>query len=122
MPQHADLIVANARILIMDEANPRAEAIAVRDGTIVAVGDERSIASFKEPATKPSTPAATRWCRASSKRICKGRLKPGYLGDLVVLSGDLETADLSGCTTRGRPPSSAVARSSTGPDPGTSLL
>ena len=39
MPAHADLIVTNARILTMDEGNPRAEAIAIRDGTILAVGD-----------------------------------------------------------------------------------
>ena len=28
----------------------------------------------------------------------KGRLKPGYLADLVVLSGDLEAVDRHGCT------------------------
>ena len=32
MPEHADLIVTNARILTMDEGNPRAEAIAIADG------------------------------------------------------------------------------------------
>ena len=41
MPARADLIVTNARILTMDEGNPHAEAIAIRDGTIVAVGDRK---------------------------------------------------------------------------------
>ena len=34
----ADLIVTNGRVLTMDEEAPRAEAVAVRDGRIVAVG------------------------------------------------------------------------------------
>ena len=38
MPLPADLIVINARILTMDDANPRAEAIALSDGRIAAVG------------------------------------------------------------------------------------
>jgi predicted amidohydrolase YtcJ len=52
MPERADLIVTNARILTMDEGNPRAEAIAVRDGTIIAVGDRKMIAGLKGPATR----------------------------------------------------------------------
>jgi hypothetical protein len=44
MPEQADLIVTKARIFTMDQANPRAEAIAIRDGTIVAVADAASIA------------------------------------------------------------------------------
>ena len=40
---HADLIVTNARVLTMDEGNPRAEAVAVRGGEIVAVGDRASV-------------------------------------------------------------------------------
>jgi len=48
MPEQADLIVTNARILTMDEGNPRAEAIAIAGGTILAVGDEKSIAEFRK--------------------------------------------------------------------------
>ena len=32
----------------------------------------------------------------------KGRLKPGYMADLVVLSGDIEATDAGGCTRCGR--------------------
>ena len=52
MPEHADLIVTNARILTMDEGSPRAEAIAVRGGMVVAVGSANSVASLKGPGTR----------------------------------------------------------------------
>ncbi|TIU25550.1 MAG: amidohydrolase, partial [Mesorhizobium sp.] len=39
MPQSADLIVENASILTMDPDTPRAEAIAIRDGEIIAIAD-----------------------------------------------------------------------------------
>jgi predicted amidohydrolase YtcJ len=52
MPQHADLIVTNARILTMDEQQPRAEAVAIRDGTIVAVGDRAGVGETCGPATR----------------------------------------------------------------------
>jgi predicted amidohydrolase YtcJ len=48
----ADLIVTNAHILTMDEDNPRAEALAVKDGEIVAVGDVRQVAELKGLGTK----------------------------------------------------------------------
>ncbi|THF57540.1 amidohydrolase [Ollibium composti] len=47
-----DLIVVNGRVLTMDEDHPAAEAIAVRDGRIVAVGDSKAIAALKGPATR----------------------------------------------------------------------
>src|SRR3954467_10082796 len=50
--QPADLIVTNARILTMDEGNPRAEAIAIHDGTILAIGDRKTIDAFKGPSTR----------------------------------------------------------------------
>ncbi|MGH9658237.1 MAG: hypothetical protein ACRD96_06815, partial [Bryobacteraceae bacterium] len=46
----ADLIVVNARVLTVDEAQPRAEAFAVKDGKFIAVGsnaDIRNIASSR---------------------------------------------------------------------------
>jgi predicted amidohydrolase YtcJ len=48
----ADLIVTNAHILTMDEDNPRAEALAVKDGRIAAIGDRRSVGDLKGPGTK----------------------------------------------------------------------
>ena len=52
MAEHADLVVTNARILTMDEGNPRADAIAIRNGTIMAVGSKASIAGLEGPATQ----------------------------------------------------------------------
>lgn len=51
MPE-ADLIIVNARILTMDEGNPRAEALAVKDGRIAAVGDDASIREMAGPGTE----------------------------------------------------------------------
>ncbi|WP_419694608.1 amidohydrolase [Mesorhizobium muleiense] len=52
MSSNADLIVMNARVLTMDEGNPTAEAVAIKDGNILAVGDRRTIEVLKGPATK----------------------------------------------------------------------
>lgn len=48
----ADLIVINGRVQTMDEDNPAAEAIAVKDGAIVATGSRAAIEALKGPATK----------------------------------------------------------------------
>jgi predicted amidohydrolase YtcJ len=48
----ADLILTNARVLTMDKANPRAQAVAVRDGRILAVGSGADIAALAGPDTK----------------------------------------------------------------------
>ena len=47
----ADLIVTNARILTLDEGHPTAEAIAIRDGSILAVGARAEIDALRGPAT-----------------------------------------------------------------------
>ena len=49
---HADLIVENASILTMDPDTPRASAIAIRDGEIMAIGDREAVAAFKGPGTR----------------------------------------------------------------------
>ncbi|RAZ78354.1 amidohydrolase [Mesorhizobium atlanticum] len=48
----ADLVVVNGRVLTMDDDNPVAEAVAVKDGVIVAIGNRASIEELKGPATK----------------------------------------------------------------------
>jgi predicted amidohydrolase YtcJ len=50
--QVADLVIDNARILTMDEAHPRGDALAVKDGEVLAVGNSAEIAQFKGPSTK----------------------------------------------------------------------
>ena len=47
-----DLIVLNADIRTMDVARPRAQALAVRDGRIVAVGDNDSVRALKNGRTE----------------------------------------------------------------------
>lgn len=50
--RHADLIVFNGRVLTMDDDLPAAEAVAVKDGAILAVGSRATIEALKGPATK----------------------------------------------------------------------
>lgn len=48
----ADIIISNARILTMNEAQPRAEAIAIAGNRIVAVGSKADIAGLKAKHTR----------------------------------------------------------------------
>lgn len=52
MPQLADLVVINGRILTMDDDTPRAEAIALKDGRIAALGPASEIAAWTGPQTQ----------------------------------------------------------------------
>jgi predicted amidohydrolase YtcJ len=48
----ADLIVFNARITTLDPAHPSAEAVAVRDGKVLAVGTGREVLAHAGPTTR----------------------------------------------------------------------
>ncbi len=48
----ADLIISNARVLAMDLARPRAEAIAIRGNRIAAIGSLADVAGFKARHTR----------------------------------------------------------------------
>jgi len=48
----ADLVLAGGVVVTLDPAHPRASAVAVRDGRIVAVGDDARMKAFIGPATK----------------------------------------------------------------------
>lgn len=48
----ADLIIHNARITTLDPSNPSAEAVAIRDGRILAVGPDRDIMACAGDATR----------------------------------------------------------------------
>jgi predicted amidohydrolase YtcJ len=60
----ADLIVHGARIATLDRALPQAEAVAIRDGRFVAVGETREIMRWRG--------AATRVIDAQGKRVVPG--------------------------------------------------
>lgn len=47
-----DLIVINGRVQTMDDDNPAAEAVAVKDGAIIAIGSRAAIEQLKGSATK----------------------------------------------------------------------
>ena len=49
---HADLVVVAANIITVHRANPRAEALAVRDGKFVAVGSETEVGALIGPGTR----------------------------------------------------------------------
>ena len=51
MQTEASFIIRNARVLTMDEANPRASAVAVSGNRILAVGSEAEIDAFSGPDT-----------------------------------------------------------------------
>ena len=48
----ADLIITNARVLTMEAARPRAEAVAIAQGRIVAVGRSAEVAQLRAPETE----------------------------------------------------------------------
>jgi hypothetical protein len=48
----ADLVLSGGVVVTLDPAHPRAAALAVRDGRIVAVGDEGQMKAFVGPSTK----------------------------------------------------------------------
>jgi predicted amidohydrolase YtcJ len=51
-PSFADLVIVHGHVWTVDPGNSRAEAVAVHDGRIVAVGSDREIAKWIGPATK----------------------------------------------------------------------
>jgi hypothetical protein len=48
----ADVVLVHARIYTVNAHQPWAEALAIREGTILAVGTEREIAHYRGPSTK----------------------------------------------------------------------
>ena len=51
-PQPADLVLRNGRIVTLDAGRPEAQAIAARNGAIVAVGTDAEVNRFVGPATQ----------------------------------------------------------------------
>jgi len=48
----ADLVVMNARIYTVNSKQPRAQAMAVREGKIIAVGSDNAIAAYQDSSTR----------------------------------------------------------------------
>jgi hypothetical protein len=62
-----DLIFTGGPVLTMDPARPRTEALAVRAGTITAVGDRDEVLALRGPVPRSSTWPAGRCCPGSSR-------------------------------------------------------
>ncbi len=52
MAQAADLVILNGKVLTMDHATPRAEAVAVKGNTILAIGNSRDIGELRGRKTR----------------------------------------------------------------------
>ena len=48
----ADVVLSGGTVITLDEARPRASAVAVRDGRIVAVGGDADVRAFQGPKTR----------------------------------------------------------------------
>ncbi len=62
----ADRIFTGGPVLTMNDAQPRAEAVAVKDGKIIAVGTVEEIMALKGEGTEVTTLRAAPCCPASS--------------------------------------------------------
>jgi hypothetical protein len=85
----ADLVLAGGVVITLDPARPRASAVAIRDGRIVAVGDEAQVEPFVGPATKRIDLAG----RAVVPGLTDAHVHVESLG------ASLENLDLVGATT-----------------------
>jgi len=81
----ADVILVSGRVITMDPARPRAEAIAVRDGRILLVGSTAHVSTLKGP--------ATRVIQLQERTVVPG-LVDGHL-HFANLTGDGDSVDLS---------------------------
>ena len=58
IPEANRLILHNAIVWTVDEDNPTAEAVAIKDGNIIAVGSNAEVLKLKK-ANKPTTASTT---------------------------------------------------------------
>lgn len=85
MPSPADLIVTNARVITMDEAKPKAEAVAVKGNEIIAVGSRKDVEELKAKHTKVID--------AAGKTVMPGLVESHV--HIFMGSAELENLDLS---------------------------
>lgn len=84
----ADLIIENARVITMNPAQPRAEAIALKDGRVLAVGSRADVAA--------AVPAALRRIDAGGASVL-----PGFIDSHIHLftgGAQLNSLSLAGMT------------------------
>ena len=81
----ADLILTGGNLITLDPARPRAAAMAVRDGRIVAVGDDRDILAFASPSTRRVDLAG----RTITPGFCDSHLHLLWYGTQLLREADL---------------------------------
>ena len=90
--RYADLVFFNGKVLTVDAEFTVAEALAVRDGRVLAVGDENEILALAGPATE-------------RVNLAGRTLTPGYIyndGDNAVPGGDIYKDTMVGGWLSGR--------------------
>jgi predicted amidohydrolase YtcJ len=106
----ADVIITNGRAMTMDEANPRAEAVAISGNRIVQVGSNADIAEL----------------RSTTTRIVDahgGTVLPGFIeAHMHLFSGAAELDNLDLYTVRGFPQLIATLKSYAAERPKSRLL
>ncbi len=105
-----DLIVVNASVLTMDRAAPRAQAVALGDGRILAVGEDHAIRAMAGPDTEVVDAGGA-------------TLLPGFVeSHLHLFMGGAELAHLQLGGIRGREAVGAAVRAFAAAHPDRSLL
>ena len=61
---HADAIYINGQIVTLDRQQPRANAVAIKDGKFLAVGAYNEVIQHQGPAQLLSTYTTDKCCRA----------------------------------------------------------
>jgi len=64
LAQPADMVLRGGRVITVDKDWRVAQAVAIRDGRFVAVGDNAAMGRFLGATPRSSNSAAGPWCRA----------------------------------------------------------
>ena len=107
---HAQTIIENARILTMDPSQPRAEAVAIADGRILAVGTREEVSAFASPQTR---------------RIDAGgaTVTPGFIDSHIhIFTGGAQLKSLSLAGVNGFDDIAAKVRERAANEPGNGVL
>lgn len=106
----ADLIFTNARVLTMDDAQPRAEALAITGNRITAVGTHAEVVALKGP--------ATRIIDAGGRSLLPGF----HEGHMHLFSGAAELTQLQLAGVSGLASLKSAIRGYAGKNPGLKLI
>ncbi|HEV2295828.1 MAG TPA: amidohydrolase [Tepidisphaeraceae bacterium] len=82
---HADLIVTGGNLITLDAARPRASAMAVRDGRIVAIGDEQDVLTLAGAQTQRVQLSG----RTVTPGFCDSHLHLWWYGSQLLRQADL---------------------------------